>query len=659
MVRQLQFNPAKNEDLRFAKRVKYLSIGLSCLVLLLLTRLFYLQIVNHSYYQAQASKNQANLLAIEPSRGLIYDRNGVILADNVPVFSLVITRAQTPNLKKTLSQLQSLLGLSNHQVQLFLLDVKNHPRFAPIPLIDHLSQEQMAKFMIDQYRFTGVSVKTEFMRRYPLGDALAPVVGYVGRINTSELKTVDPANYSASTNIGKMGAERYFEQALHGHIGYLQVQMDANGHILKNLGALHPEVGTNFYLTIDSRLQQVAYKAFNGSRGALVAIDPNNGQVLALVSSPTFDPNLFVDGIDTKTFNKLQNNPDLPLVNRAVRGLFPFGSTIKPFYALAGLNSGVISPDYTIEDPGFFKLPNNDHIYHDWRRTGHGTVNVGKAIEESCDTFFFELSLKLGINRMIGVLHSFGFGEKTGIENREEISGLVPTPAWKLQAKKQGWYTGDTLAAGIGQGYLLTTPVELAQGVSLLAMQGHGFAPTLLLKQQASDGSWQEKAPIKKEAGTISREAWTTVIDGMRRVISVGTGSYHFGQAQFGKPLYPAAGKTGSAQVFNLHNKRYNKAIRKDLRDNSLFIVFAPIDHPKIAIAVVVEHEETAGIIARQVADYYLLHSPENPAAKTSDPTDTDLDDSSVSDSSVSDSSVDDSNDEDDATDSSDNNAIA
>lgn len=616
MVRQLRFNPAKREDGRFASRVKWLSFGLSCLVVLLIVRLFYLQVLHHDYYQAQASKNQANLLAIEPSRGLIYDRNGVILADNVPVFSLVITRDQTPNLKKTLIQLQVLLALNKHQIQLFLLDVKNHPRFAPIPLIDHLSQEQMAKFMINQYRFPGVSVKTEFMRRYPLGNALASVVGYVGRINNKELKTVDPANYSASTNIGKIGAERYFEEALHGHIGYLQVQMDANGRVLKNLGAISPEVGHNFYLSIDSRLQQVAYKAFNGARGALVAIDPNNGQVLALVSSPSFDPNLFVEGIDSKTYHALQTNPDLPLVNRAVRGLFPFGSTIKPFYALAGLQSGVITADFTINDPGFFKLPNNTHIYHDWRRSGHGSVNVSKALEESCDTFFFELSLKLGINRMIDILHTFGFGQKTGIENLEEINGLVPTPAWKQHVKHQAWYTGDTLAAGIGQGYLLTTPIELAQGISLLAMQGQGFQPTLLLKQQAPDGSWQQAPPTPVAPIKIQASTWATVIDGMRRVIAVGTGSYHFGQAQFGKPLYTAAGKTGSAQVYNLNNKRYNKAIRKDLRDNSLFIVFAPIEHPKIAIAVVVEHEETAGLIARQVADYYLLHSDMPPAAK-------------------------------------------
>ncbi len=609
MVRQLYFNPAKREDQRFAKRVKWLGIALACLVLLLVSRLFYLQILQHDYYQTQASKNQANLLAIEPSRGLIYDRNGIILADNVPVFSLSITRDQTPNLANTLNQLQSLLALKDREMQLFKEDIKNHPRFAPIPLIDHLSQEQMAKFMINQYRFPGVSIKTEFMRRYPLGPAMAPVVGYIGRINSKELKHVDPANYSASTNIGKIGAERYFETTLHGHIGYLQVQMDASGHILKHLGAIAPVSGDNFYLSIDSRLQQVACKAFSGARGSLVAIDPNSGQILALVSSPSFDPNLFVEGIDSKTYRSLQNNPDFPLVNRAVRGLFPFGSTIKPFYALAGLNSGVISPDYSIFDPGYFKLPNNEHIYHDWRRSGHGLVNVSKAIEESCDTFFFELSLKLGMTRMVDVLNTFGFGKKTGIENFEEISGLVPTPAWKQRTKQQMWFTGDTLAAGIGQGYLLTTPIELAQGVSLLAMQGGGFKPTLLLKQQAPNGDWLQTAPIRFPMHDFKAEAWATVIGGMRQSISVGTGSYHFGQAQFGKPLYTAAGKTGSAQVYNLNNKRYNKAIRKDLRDNSLFIVFAPIDHPKIAIAVVVEHEETAGFIARQVADYYLLHS--------------------------------------------------
>lgn len=622
MHRQLGFNPAKQQDQLFSRRIKWLSIGLSCLVLILIARLFYLQIFQYDYYQAQASKNQANILAIAPSRGVIYDRNGVILADNVPVFSLVITRDLVNNLPKTLTQLQSLLGLSNRQIQLFQEDIKNHPRFAPIPLVEHLSQEQMAKFMINQYRFPGVSVKTEFMRRYPLGEALAPVTGYVGRINSKESKQVDPANYSATTNIGKVGVERYFETDLHGKIGFLQVQMDATGHVLKNLGSIPPEAGHNLYLTINSQLQQLAYQAFNGARGALVAMDPNNGQILAMVSSPSFDPNLFVNGIDNATYQKLQHNPDLPLVNRAVRGLFPFGSTIKPFYALAGLDSGAITPESKIYDPGYFKLPNHDHIYHDWKRTGHGWVNVSKAIEESCDTFFFELSLKLGIERMVDTLHRFGFGEKTGVESQEEIAGLVPTPAWKQKTKHQAWFPGDTLAAGIGQGYLLTTPIELAQGVSLLAMQGQGYHPTVLLKQQLADSQWQENKPDPMPHIDLKNQTWTTVIEGMRRVIDVGTGSYHFGQAQYGKPTYSAAGKTGTAQVFNLNNKRYNKlATAKNLRDNSLLIVFAPVEQPKIVIAVVVEHEETAGLIARQVADYYLLHM-KDAAAPVTDPVD-------------------------------------
>lgn len=630
--RQLGFNPTKHNDARFASRVKWLSVALGGLVVLLLARMFYLQVLQHDYYQAQASKNQANLLAIEPSRGVIYDRNGVILADNIPVFSLCITRDQTPNIKKTLQQLQRLLNLSNRQIQLFQDDIKNHPRFAPIPLVEHLSQEQMATFMIEQYRFPGASVKTEYMRRYPLGAALAPVVGYVGRINQKELQHVDPSNYSATNNIGKVGAERYFEPALHGHIGYLQVQTDASGRIYKHLTSIQPQSGSHLYLTINSQLQQRAYQAFNGMRGALVAIDPNNGQVLALVSSPSFDPNAFVEGIDSLTYQKWQHDPNLPLVNRAVRGLFPFGSTIKPFYALAGLDSGLITPSYKIFDPGYFKLPNHDHIYHDWRRGGHGWVDVAKALEESCDTFFFELSLKLGIDRMVDTLHSFGFGQTTGIENNEEIAGLVPTPTWKQKTKHQNWFPGDTLAAGIGQGYLLTTPIELAQGLSLIAMQGQGFKPTLLLKQQDADGLWQTHSAQAFPPIHLKTEAWTTVIDGMRRVIEVGTGSYHFGQSLFGKPSYTAAGKTGTAQLFNLNNKRYNKlATAKDLRDNSTFIVFAPIDHPKIVIAVVLEHEDTAGVIARQVADYYLLHNNDTPAtlheANATDDEDSDDDD--------------------------------
>lgn len=621
-MRQLGFNPTRADDKRFAKRVLRVALICSLLSLVVLARMFYLQIIEHRNYLVQAEKNQSNLLAIEPSRGIIYDRNGVVLADNTPVFSLVITRDQVPNIKKTLLQLQSLLSLSNRQIEVFLSDLKNHPRYAPIPLIDKLSQEQMAKFMLNQYRFPGVMVKTEFIRHYPLGEAFAPVLGYVGRINAKELALVDAANYSASNNIGKSGVERYFETLLHGNVGYQRVQVDANGRVGQKLSEIPPIAGKDITLTIDSQLQQVAYRAFNGERGALVAIQPATGQILALVSSPSFDPNLFVSGIDTKTYQALQNNPDRPLINRAVHGLFPFGSTAKPFYALEGLESGVITPDFKISDPGYFKLPGVDHIYHDWiwnvRHSGHGTVNVVKAIEQSCDTFFFTLSLKLGIDKLDFILQQFGFGQLTGIENKEEVPGLIASPQWKQKTHHQMWFPGDTLAAGIGQGYMLMTPIQLAHGIATIANRGQNFKPTLLLRIQSADGTIQTNSPTTLPTVTIKPEVWDVVFDGLHRVITVGTGSYHFGQAQFGKPAYDAAGKTGTAQVFNLNNKRYNKAMTpKNLRDNSLFMAFAPLDHPQIAVAVIVEHDETAGLIARQVIDYYLLHEHANQTSGT------------------------------------------
>lgn len=622
MRRELGFNPAKISDQKFKRRVVRLAVILSSLILILACRLFYLQIVQHQYYLAQEERNRSNLLSIEPSRGLIYDRNGVVLADDIAVYSLVIQRDKTKNLNETLTELQKLLKIDSKQIHIFLKDVKNHPRFAPIPLLDRLTEQQMATFMLNQYRFPGASVQILYIRHYPLGEAFAPVIGYVSRINPKELEQVDPANYSASTNIGKTGIEKYFEKDLHGQVGYKRVAMDAFGRQISELDSTPPIPGHNLTLTIDSQLQEVAYRAFNGTRGSLVAIQPETGQILAMVSSPSYDPNLFVSGIDSKTYQSLQNNPAHPLYNRAVRGLFPFGSTVKPFYALQGLETGTVTPDFTIFDPGYFKLPGVARVYHNWtwgvRRGGQGTVNITKALEQSNDTYFFTLAMKLGPDRLADILQKFGFGQKTGLEIPEEVAGHLATPAWKKKYRHDNWYAGDTLAAGIGQGYTITTPVQLAQGVSEIANKGTHHKLTLLLQEQTPDGKpLPQQSPLLPSI-QLKPSTWDVVIDGMEKVISLGTGSYHFGQKEFGKPEYTAAGKTGTAQVFNLKNQRYNKKMTPvHLRDHSLFIVFAPIDKPKIAVAVIQENEGDAGLIARKVVDYYLLDELKQPEKST------------------------------------------
>jgi penicillin-binding protein 2 len=612
MPRELGYNPAKNSDDKFQRRVVRLALILLLFLTVLALRLFYLQIYQHNYYTAQEARNRSNLLAIEPRRGIIYDRNGIVLANNIAVYSLTIERDRVTHLPQTLNQLQQLLAIDPKDIKIFLKDVKNHPRFAPIPLVNRLSDTQMAKFMLNQYRFPGVSIQTRYLRDYPLGAPLSAVVGYVSRINAKELEQVDPANYSASTNIGKVGIEKYFENKLHGQVGYQRIQMDAAGRKVKELSSIPATAGENLTLTIDSRLQQVAYNALAGERGAVVAIQPQTGQVLALVSSPAYNPNLFVGGIDNKTYQALRNDPAQPLYNRAVRGTFPFGSTIKPFYALQGLETGTITPNFTIFDPGYFLLPGVRHVYHNWtwnvKHRGQGTVNVTSALEQSNDTFFFTLSIKMGIEKMAAILNEFGFGTKTGIEISEEATGHIGTPEWKRAKKHQAWYAGDTLAAGIGQGYMTTTAMQLAEGISTLANRGQHLQPTLLLQTQSANDKTtvnpiKPLPPIK-----LQKSTWDIVLNGLTRVISVGTGSYHFGQSQFGKPQYQAAGKTGTAQVAALNNKKYNKNGDYNLRDNSLLEVFAPADNPQIAVAVIVEHNETAGLVARQVVDYYLLN---------------------------------------------------
>ncbi len=627
MPRELGYNPAKSNDLKFRRRITRIFIFLIAVVLILAGRLFCLQVIQHEYYLDQEERNRSNLLSIEPRRGIIADRNGIILATDIPAYSLVIERDKVKNMSNTLAELQQLLNIEPKEIQIFLKDLKNHPRFAPIPLIDHLTEEQTAKFMLNQYRFPGVSAQVTYVRSYPLGAALAPVTGYVSRINQKELTEVDPANYGASTNIGKVGIEKYFEKNLHGRIGFQRVAMDAYGRRTKELGNIPPVPGNNLTLTIDSKLQQVAYDAFKGNKGALVAVDPDTGEIFALVSSPSYDPNLFVGGIDSKTFRQLQDDPNRPLYNRSVRGLFPFGSTVKPFYALQGLETNTITPDFTIYDPGYFKLPGVARVYHNWtwriKRGGLGTVNITRAIEQSNDTFFFTLGMKLGPNRLADILRQFGFGQKTNVEIAEEVAGHLATPEWKKKYRHDQWYAGDTVAASIGQGYTIMTPIQLAQGIATIATRGNRHPLTLLCEEETPDGQIVPQQTKSLPPLNLKPSTWDIVINGMQRVIEVGTGSYHFGQKEYGKPQYTAAGKTGTAQVFNLKNQTYNKAMTPThLRDHSLFVVFAPLDHPKIAVAVIEENNENAGLIAREVVDYYLLHVQKSAEQEANVPTD-------------------------------------
>lgn len=609
------FKDPHREITLFNQRVLLLGILVLGLVGLLLMRLGWLQIFQHKMYVTMSDQNQLNLIPIEPVRGLIYDRNGVLLAENVPAFSLNIIPDRINRLETTIARLRKIVPITDDDIRQFRKALKQRRRSEAVPLRFRLNEDEVARFSVDQYRFPGVVIKAELLRRYPLGALMVPALGYVARINEKELSQIDPTNYSATNYIGKIGFEKYYEDKLHGTVGHEQVETDANGHIVRVLKRVLPKPGTHFYLTIDSRLQSAAQNALGTQRGAIVAIDPNNGEVLALVSNPTYDPNLFVKGISTKDFRALREDPDQPLYNRALRGQYPPGSTVKPFLALQALEVGATSTGFTIFDPGWYKLERSKHIYRDWnwRQGGHGWVKLESAIAQSCDTYFYTLATKLGIKQIDEVLGNFGFGKLTGIDVGEELPGLLPSPVWKKRKYGQGWYPGDTLITAIGQGFLLATPLQLAMAVSSLAMHGEGYQPHLLLKSQTSDIGLIKQKPVRLSTVSFRSGNWGVVLNAMHDVAHNKRGTaYHVMQGA----SYELAGKTGTAQVFSLkRNQKYNaKILPERLRDHSWFVAFAPYEKPRIALAIVVENTtDHASEVARKVLDFYFLTESNDP----------------------------------------------
>lgn len=596
----------------FKNRLLLATIVIFGLILILIFRLAYLQILQHNFYQKLSEQNQIELLPIEPNRGLIYDRNGNLLAENEPVFTLSIIPDSIADIDQTISELQKIINITPENLKLFHKNLVQHQKFDHIPLKLKLTETEVENFHINQYQFPGVTIDANMIRYYPFGNYTASVVGYVGRINADDLDNIDTANYSASNFIGKTGIEKFYEDELHGKVGYKQVEVDATGHVVKTLKNIQPEPGQNLYLTIDINLQKAAADAFGDQRGSVVAIDPSTGEVLALVSNPGYDPNLFAYGIDNKTFQSLLNSEDKPMFNRAIRGLFPLASNIKPFIALQLLNTGIANVNTSVYDPGWFKLPNSEHVYLDWVHTGHGTVNIHRAIMESCDTYFYNMAPKLGIDKIGQILTLFGFGKKTGIDINEEQQGIVASPQWKMQHTGKSWYPGDTVISIIGQGFMSTTPLQLAHAVAIIAKRGLGYQPHLVQKKVLANNTINIQKPIPENPVILKdKKYWETVINAMQDVIKnpQGTAHKHFGT---GFP-YTIAGKTGGAQLY--HHK-YNRegatpedeaAIPKRLRNHTLFIAFAPVNNPKIAISVVVENSNDAPKIARKILDYYLL----------------------------------------------------
>lgn len=599
------------ESRLFSQRAVTAAIGVFLLLSLLILRLVDLQVINHEHFTTLSQDNRVKVQPLPPTRGLIYDRNGVILAQNLPTHSLEITPERVKDLALTLQELSGIIDIGESDRKRFDRLRQQRRRFDSIPIRVRLNEEEVARFSVNRHRFPGVEIKAKLLRDYPLGEITAHILGYVGRINQQELQIIDNSNYSGTTHIGKNGVEKTYEKQLHGQVGLQQVEVNALGRVIRILQQQPPIPGENLYLSLDAGLQLVTTATFGEKNGAAVAIDPQTGQILALVSKPGFDPNLFVEGIAPSVYQALQTSPDKPLFNRALRGQYPPGSTIKPFISLAGLETRTISADQKKFCPGFYQLPGHTHKYRDWKKTGHGPMNLLSAITQSCDVYFYDLAHQLGIDKLHDYLSLFGFGTRTGVDITGERGGLLPSREWKKRVKKTPWYPGETLITGIGQGYLLTTPLQLASATATLATNGKRITPRVVAATKNHDRD--QPVPLEPPPATSlpisSAGNWDDVVDAMTQVIEGRRGTAR----RIRSNLYRIAGKTGTAQVFTVkQDEKYEEEkVSKKNRDHALFIAFAPIEEPKIAIAVIVENGghggSVAAPIARRMMDFYLL----------------------------------------------------
>jgi len=574
-------------------------------------RLVYLQVLSHDLFTTLSQSNRVKIEPVAPTRGLIYDRKRRILAENIPSFSLEITPERVPDLETTLTELGAILAISDHDLERFQQLKRRQRRFEPLPLRLRLNEAEVAKFAINRHRFPGVEVQAGLIRHYPHGELMAHAVGYVGRIDEEELNRVDTTNYSATRYIGKTGIERSYEEHLHGMVGSQKVETNAEGRILRVLESDSPVPGSDLHLNLDLELQQVAHKALGKHSGAVVAIEVETGAVAALVSKPGYDPNPFVTGIPTRDYQVLRERPDRPLFNRALSGQYPPGSTIKPILGLGALENGIQHASRRSFCIGYYQLEGDERKYRDWKREGHGHVDLQQAVTQSCDVFFYELALEMGIDRIHNYLTLYGFGERTGIDMLGEAAGLMPSRSWKRRARNLPWFPGETLITGIGQGFTLTTPLQLASATATLATRGRRLQPRissavvdrdselpLLLEPQA-----QIPVPVTNKAN------WDYIINSMDRVVHGLRGTAHrIGQTA----PYRIAGKTGTAQVFGIkQDEEYEEEeVAYKLRDHALFVAFAPVKKPRVAIAVIAEHGGSGGSvaapIARRIMDSYL-----------------------------------------------------
>jgi len=581
------------------------------LIVILFFRLYYLQIIQNQHYSTLSKNNRVTIQAVPPIRGLIYDSNGIILAENLTSYTLHVIPEQVKDIEQTLEFLVQIVNLDKNDIKRFKKLVKRKYRFESVPLKFNLNEQEVAILAVNRHRLPGVEVEAQLSRHYPYGKETAHVLGYVGRINEKELKNLNTdgknTNYSGTNYIGKLGIEKAYEDILLGTVGFQQVETDVRGRVLRVLKRTDPIPGKDLYLNLDIKLQQVAMEAFGDEKGALVAIDPNNGDVLSMVSMPSYDANLFVNGIGYKAYKELNTSSSRPLFNRTILGNYPPGSTTKPFFALAGLELGEVHVDDDIYCPGYYQLKGKEHKYRDWKKWGHGKTDMHKAIVQSCDVYFYSLAYHLGIDKMYHFMNLFGFGEKTGVDVPGERSGLMPSKQWKRKAKGQVWFPGETLIAGIGQGYMLVTPMQLASGIATLANYGKRYQPQLVksISQVQNSGKiqYQEKIPeLMTSIPQNKKQHWLSVIQAMKDVIHSNRGTAR--RLNKKNMAYTIAGKTGTAQVFTVAQDAEYKEdeIAKKLRDHALFVAFAPVENPQIAVALIVENGGHGGSVAAPIA---------------------------------------------------------
>lgn len=602
------------ESALFGRRVFFSLIIVVIAFGILLTNMYHLQVVNHHSFQTRSNDNRIKVVPLAPNRGLIYDRHGRILAENRPVLSLEVTPEKVPDLAATLVRLQQVLEFDDDVIDEFHENRRRERRFNQIILLDRLTEEQAARFAVRQHEFPGVNIEARLVRHYPYGEALTHALGYVAKINANDLQKLRTekkhANYAATRVIGKLGVERYYEELLHGTIGYQQVEVDIHGRTIRTLSVQPPIPGQDLHLEIDIDLQQYAYDLLGDERGSIILMDPHDGAIRAIVSKPSYDPNWFAQGITHTQYQSLLNSRHSPLLNRSTQGGYPPASTVKPQVALAGLDEGIITPTTKIWDPGWFQIEGVSHRYRDWLAWGHGWVDVTSSLVESCDTFYYDLALKLGIDTIHEHMVRYGFGERTGIDIAEESAAVMPSRGWKRARFNQPWYAGETVSVGIGQSYWTTTPIQLAVGTAVIANRGERPVPRLLRALQEGDIILPAVVETRDPVVLKNPMHWDVILDALNRTVSTVKGTAY---RAFRGAHYSSGGKTGTAQVRSIgQEEKYNaEEIDERYRDNAMYVGYAPATDPEIVIVIAVENTlggggSVAAPMARKLLDFYF-----------------------------------------------------